>query len=68
MHNRGFYLGNVRDIQFSHVTIENHEGPAFYIENGEEVEIMNCRSKNTIKPEKLVEQVTMTPSNNSLSE
>ncbi|MDQ0086934.1 polygalacturonase [Paenibacillus anaericanus] len=68
MHNRGFYLGNVRDIQFSHVTIENHEGPTFYIENGEEVEIMNCRSKNTIKLEKLVEQVTMTPSNNSLSE
>lgn len=62
MNNRGFYLGNVRDVQFHQVTIENHEGPAFYIENGEAVEVINCQSKNTNKPEKLVEQVTVTPS------
>ncbi|WP_410769552.1 glycoside hydrolase family 28 protein [Fontibacillus sp. BL9] len=62
MHNRGFYLGNVRDVQFRQVTIENHEGPAFYIENGEDVEVMNCRSKNTAKSERLVEQVTVVPS------
>jgi polygalacturonase len=61
MKKRGFYLGNVRDILFQQVTIENHEGPAIYIENGEEVEVINCRSKNTAKPEKLVEQVTVTP-------
>jgi polygalacturonase len=59
MNNRGFYLGNARDVQFHQVTIENHEGPAFYIENGEAIEIMNCHSKNTSKPEKLVEQVTV---------
>ncbi len=63
MKGRGFYLGNVRDVQFNQVTIENHEGPAFYIENGEEVEFINCRSKNTAKPEKLVEQVTVEPVN-----
>ncbi|RUT46191.1 glycoside hydrolase family 28 protein [Paenibacillus anaericanus] len=68
MNNRGFYLGNVRDVQFRHVTIENHEGPAFYIENGEDVEVMDCRSKNTNKPEQLVEQVTVTPSNHNISE
>ncbi|GJM75618.1 hypothetical protein HMSSN036_78340 [Paenibacillus macerans] len=34
MARRGFYLGNVRDVRFSRVTIENHEGPAFYIETG----------------------------------
>lgn len=62
MNNRGFYLGNVRDVQFQQVTIENHEGPAFYIENGEEVAFVNCRSKNTSKPEQLVEQVTVDPS------
>lgn len=61
MQKRGFYLGNVRDILFQQVTIENHEGPAFYIENGEDVEVINCRSKNTAKPEKLMEQVTVTP-------
>lgn len=59
MARRGFYLGNVRDVRFSRVTIENHEGPAFYIENGDDVEITDCRSKNTAKPEKLVEQVTL---------
>ncbi|MDP4097841.1 glycoside hydrolase family 28 protein [Paenibacillus sp. P96] len=61
MQKRGFYLGNVRDILFQQVTIENHEGPAIYIENGEDVEVINCRSKHTAKPEKLVEQVTATP-------
>ncbi|MGF7047687.1 polygalacturonase [Paenibacillus sp. DS2015] len=67
MNNRGFYLGNVKDIQFHQVTIENHEGPAFYIENGEDVEIINCHSRNTSKPEKLVEQVTVTPSEQNVS-
>ncbi|OKP99854.1 glycoside hydrolase family 28 protein [Paenibacillus sp. P46E] len=61
MKGRGFYLGYVRDVQFRQVTVENHEGPAFYIENGEEVELMNCRSKNTVKPEKLIERVTVEP-------
>jgi polygalacturonase len=61
MNNRGFFLGNAKDVQFHQVTIENHEGPAFYIENGEAIEFMNCHSKNTSKPEKLVEQVTVSP-------
>ncbi|MEK4060619.1 MULTISPECIES: glycoside hydrolase family 28 protein [Paenibacillus] len=61
MNNRGFFLGNVRDVRFQQVTVENHEGPAFYIENGEEVEIINCRSRNTAQPEKLVEQVEAEP-------
>lgn len=58
MQRRGFFLGNVRQVQFQQVTIENHDGPAFYVENGEEVEFLNCRSRNTAKP-KLVEQVTV---------
>ncbi|UQZ33346.1 endopolygalacturonase [Paenibacillus sp. PK3_47] len=57
MKNRGFYLGNVREVQFQQVTVENHEGPAFYIENGDKVEMLNCRSRNTVKPEVLVERV-----------
>lgn len=67
MNNRGFYLGNVRDVWFRQVTIENHEGPAFYIENGESVEILHCQSRNTHKPEKLVEQVTVLPLDEDLS-
>ncbi|MNN71858.1 hypothetical protein D3C81_1878340 [compost metagenome] len=63
MKGRGFYLGYVRDVQFNQVTIENHEGPAFYIENGEGIELMNCRSKNTVKPEQLIERVTVEPVN-----
>lgn len=61
MKGRGFYLGNVREVKFQQVTIENHEGPAFYIENGEEVELINCRSRNTRKPEQLEERVTVSP-------
>lgn len=61
MNNRGFFLGNVRDVRFQQVTVENHEGPAFYIENGEAVEMFNCQSRNTARPEKLVEQVEVEP-------
>lgn len=68
MNNRGFYLGNVRDIRFRQVTIENHEGPAFYIENGEQVEVEQCRSRNTRRPERLVEQVTLGPLELSFAE
>ncbi|CAM4456008.1 glycoside hydrolase family 28 protein [Paenibacillus typhae] len=59
MNNRGFYLGNVRNVKFHQVTVENHEGPAFYIENGEEVELVSCQSRNTRKPEQLEERVTL---------
>ncbi|WP_310829119.1 glycoside hydrolase family 28 protein [Paenibacillus pedocola] len=59
MKNRGFYLGNVREVKFQQVTVENHEGPAFYIENGDEVELIHCQSRNTCKPEQLVERVTL---------
>lgn len=57
MNNRGFYLGNVRHIRFHHVTIENHEGPAFYVENGEQVVVEHCESRNTKQAERLMEQV-----------
>ncbi|WP_236335584.1 glycoside hydrolase family 28 protein [Paenibacillus auburnensis] len=63
MNNRGFFLGNVRDVQFHQVTVENHEGPAFYVENGENVQVISCVSRNTAKPEKLVEQVEVMPAN-----
>ncbi|MBB3108862.1 polygalacturonase [Paenibacillus phyllosphaerae] len=54
MSRRGFYLGNVRDIRFSHVTIEDHDGPAFYLEQAEGVELEGCRSVRMRTPEQLV--------------
>lgn len=52
---KGFYLGNVRDVLFHRVRIAQHEGPAFYIENGENVEVVGCRSVHTAQPERLVQ-------------
>lgn len=68
MNNRGFFLGNVKDIRFHHVTIENHEGPAIHVENGERVVVEHCESRNTKQEEMLLEQVTVPPSNPSEEE
>ncbi|PZD94053.1 glycoside hydrolase family 28 protein [Paenibacillus sambharensis] len=67
MNNRGFFLGNVRDIRFRGVTIENHEGPAFYVENGEGIELEQCSSRNTKQTEQLLEQVTVLPSQEDMT-
>lgn len=55
---QGFYLGNVKDSSFRNVTIENHIGPAFYLENCEDVTIENSFSKNTKKEEELIVSVS----------
>lgn len=62
MNNRGFFLGNVRHVRFNRVTVENHEGPAFYVENGEHVFVEHCESRNTKRPERLLEQASVPPS------
>ncbi|WP_036201239.1 glycoside hydrolase family 28 protein [Ureibacillus sinduriensis] len=51
MKQRGFYCSNVRDVRFHHVTVANHEGPAFYVENGENIELFSCRSKDPLNHE-----------------
>lgn len=56
MNNRGFYLGNAEDILFHRVSVENHEGPMIYAENSRNVETAHCTSKNTKKPEKILEE------------
>lgn len=63
MKQRGFYCSNVSDIRFNHVTVSNHEGPAFYVENGKDVEMIACRSKNPVNKEvplSVFKNVTMT--------
>ncbi|MEC6747979.1 glycoside hydrolase family 28 protein [Marinilactibacillus sp. XAAS-LB27] len=51
---QGFYIGNVKDASFRNITIENHKGPAFYMENCQDIEIHRAYSKNTKKEEELV--------------
>jgi len=43
MKQSGFYCGNVRDVSFHRVTVSNHDGPAFYVENGIDVSVTDCR-------------------------
>jgi len=45
MKQRGFFCGNVSDISFNNVTVINHEGPAFYVENGINIEFIRCKTK-----------------------
>ncbi|GFH41945.1 endopolygalacturonase [Lactococcus hodotermopsidis] len=45
MKQQGFYLENVQNFLFEHVTIANHEGKAFHIENGKEIKMRHCQSK-----------------------
>ena len=45
MKQRGFYCSNVCDFSFNNMTISNHEGPAFYVENGENISFTACRAK-----------------------
>ncbi|KAF1299166.1 endopolygalacturonase [Enterococcus sp. JM4C] len=56
MTNRGFFVGFAKDILFERVSIENHEGPAFLLEETEDIEISHCRSYNTKKTEELIRQ------------
>ena len=56
MTNRGFYVGFAKDILFHHVTVENHEGPAFYLEATKDIEVIDCKSRHTKQPEELVER------------
>ncbi|WP_208559868.1 glycoside hydrolase family 28 protein [Marinilactibacillus kalidii] len=51
---QGFFLGNVRDVSFRNISIENHKGPAIYMENCYDIAIGRILSKNTKKAEELV--------------
>lgn len=43
---QGFFCSNIRDFTFRSVTVAHHVGPAFYMENGEAVELSMCRAKS----------------------
>lgn len=46
MRRRGFFCGNVRDFSFHRVRVSGHEGPAFHVQNGEDVFFDGCRARN----------------------
>lgn len=54
MKQRGFFCSNAEDVLFEHVTVQQHEGPAFEITNSKNVVMEHCRSKDTAKDEMLV--------------
>lgn len=56
MSQAGFYVGNSREILFERVTIDNYKGPAFYLENTEDVEISHCKSRNPQDKSKFIEE------------
>ncbi|WP_086349008.1 glycoside hydrolase family 28 protein [Candidatus Enterococcus clewellii] len=45
MKNQGFMVNFAENIVFERVSIENHVGEAFQIEQSKEIEVLNCRSK-----------------------
>ncbi|AMO85307.1 Exo-poly-alpha-D-galacturonosidase precursor [Solibacillus isronensis B3W22] len=55
MKQRGFFCSNAEDVLFEHVTVQQHEGPAFEITNSKNVVMEHCRSKDTVKDEMLVQ-------------
>ncbi|MGN7940226.1 glycoside hydrolase family 28 protein [Virgibacillus sp. 6R] len=67
MKQRGFYCGNVSDIGFYNVTVSNHEGPAFYVENGRDIEFSKCKSKQPKTKDKMIVLKNVTVSEHELS-
>jgi hypothetical protein len=45
---KGFYAGNTRGISFNNVTVVGVDGPAFDIEDSEDIVFNNCKSRNPL--------------------
>lgn len=43
---KGFFASNTRGISFSNVTVVGADGPAFDVENSEDIVFSNCKSRN----------------------
>lgn len=46
MSQHGFFCGNVKNISFHRVLVRGHKGPAFHVENGENLDFDGCRACN----------------------
>ena len=45
MKQKGFFIANSKDISFSNVTVVGADGPAFDIEDCEDIVFTNCKNK-----------------------
>jgi polygalacturonase len=54
MKQKGFFCCNVKNISFNGVSVSGHEGPAFTVEKGEQVEFFRCSSENLNTKEPMV--------------
>jgi polygalacturonase len=59
MKQRGFFCSNVKDITFNNVTISNNEGPAFYVENGINIEFVRCKTKDSKGDDPMIKLVSV---------
>lgn len=56
---KGFYMCNTRGIEFDNVTVVGVDGPAFEIENSEDIVLNNCINKNNKSGADLVKQTNV---------
>ncbi len=54
MSRQGFYIGFVGKVSFNQMSIENHEGPAFLLENTKEISIEKFQSNQSENMDELV--------------
>lgn len=45
---KGFFISNTRGLNFNNVTVVGVDGPAFDVENSEEITFINCKSRNAL--------------------
>ena len=53
---KGFVLTNTRGIKFNNVTVVGVNGPAFEVENSEDITFTNCINKNNKSNSEMVKQ------------
>ena len=56
---KGFYMCNTRGIEFNNVTVVGVDGPAFEIENSEDIVLNNCINKNNKSGADMVKQTNV---------
>ncbi|MBD9903998.1 glycoside hydrolase family 28 protein, partial [Enterococcus faecium] len=54
MSKQGFYIGFAGKVSFNQMSIENHEGPAFLLENTKEISIEKFQSNQSENMDELV--------------
>ncbi len=52
---KGFFISNAKDFIFNNVTVAGHDGPAFEVENSADMVFKNCKAKNPIGSDVVVQ-------------